>query len=137
VRRLLERATRSLVRRGVRDGLLGGNGLWLAAGAVAWLVRWLSRSPPPRVVREQIRLGETITVSSVAPPPFGRNARKLARAEQAAAKAARRQVRSERTGAELAGASGSAGHEAEAKSRRSRGGRGGRGGGGRSARATA
>jgi hypothetical protein len=99
VKRLLERATRDLVRRGIRDGLLGGNGIWLALGAVAWLARWLSRSPAPGVVREQIRVGETITVTSVAPPAFGRRARKLAKAERTEAAAARRQVRSERKNA--------------------------------------
>ncbi len=97
MKRLLERTARELVRRGVRDGLLGGNGLWLAAGAAAWLVRWLARSEAPPVVREEIRVGETITVTSVAPPPFGRRARKLAKGERKAAKSARKQIRRERS----------------------------------------
>lgn len=85
------------MRRGVRDGLFGGNGLWLAAGAAAWLVRWLARSREPGIVREQIRVGETITVTSVAPPPFGRRARQLAKADRKAAKSARKQIRRERS----------------------------------------
>lgn len=110
MKRLLERLTRDLVRRGIHDGLLGGNGIWLALGAVAWLARWLSRSPSPTVVREQIRVGETITVTSVAAPAFGRRARKLANAERTAAASARRQVRSERkNAAELGGATGADG----------------------------
>lgn len=99
MKRLFERVTRDLVRRGIRDGLLGGNGIWLALGAVSWLVRWLSRVPSQRVVREQIRVGETITITSVAAPPFGRTARKLAKRERKLAKAARRQVRSQRKAA--------------------------------------
>ncbi len=96
MRRLLERAARDLVRRGIRDGLLGGNGIWLALGAVAWLLRWLSRTPTQHVVRETIRVGETITITSQPAPPFGRKARKLAKTEKEAAKAARRQVTAER-----------------------------------------
>jgi hypothetical protein len=103
VKRLIERVTRDLVRRGISDGLLGGNGIWLALGAVSWLVRWLSRVPSQRVVHEQIRVGETITITSVPAPPFGRKARKLARRERKLAKAARRQLRGQRsTAPELA-----------------------------------
>jgi hypothetical protein len=137
VKRLLERLTRNLVRRGVREGLLGGNGIWLAAGAVAWLVRWLSRSPTQRVVREQIRVGETITVRSVPPPPFGRKARKLAKADRAAAKLARHQVRSERkAAAELVDPARVADDETPARGTGG-GGSPGRKGAGRSARAPA
>jgi hypothetical protein len=96
VRALFERLARNLVRRGIRDGLLGGNGIWLALGAGAWLVRWLLRSPAERVVTESIRVGETITISSVPAPPYGREARKLTKADRAAAEQARRQVRLER-----------------------------------------
>jgi hypothetical protein len=96
VRSLLERLARNLVRRGIRDGLLGGNGIWLALGASAWLVRWLSRSPAQRVLTESIRVGETITITSVPAPPYGRNARKLAKADRADAELIRRQVRLER-----------------------------------------
>ena len=98
---LFERVARNLVRRGIRDGLLGGNGVWLALGAGAWLVRWLARAPSQRVVTESIRLGETITVTSVPAPPYGRAARKLASSDRATAKLARRQVKREREQAPL------------------------------------
>jgi hypothetical protein len=93
---LIERLTRNLVRRGIRDGLLGGNGVWLAAGALAWLVRFLLRREGGKVITENIRLGETITVTMVPAPPFGRTARKLARSERAEAKTQQRQVKAER-----------------------------------------
>lgn len=96
MRGILERYTRNLVRRGIREGLLGGNGVWLALGATAWLVRWLSKTPAPGVVTEQLRLGESITVTSVPPPPFGRNARKLPKQDRKAAKLAHAQIRAER-----------------------------------------
>jgi hypothetical protein len=79
---LIERITRKLVRRGIRDGLLAGNGIWVAVGAVAWLVRFLRRRPAPGVVTERIKPGESILVTSVPAPPFGRRARKLRRAER-------------------------------------------------------
>lgn len=96
MRSLFERLARNLVRRGIRDGLLGGNGIWLALGAAAWLVRWLSRTPAKRVVTEVIRVGETITVTSVPAPPYGRKARKLPTGDRKAAELARRQVKAER-----------------------------------------
>lgn len=96
MRGILERVTRNLVRRGIRDGLLGGNGIWLALGVSAWLIRWLSKSPAQRVVTERLRVGESITVTSVPPPAFGRKARKLAEADRQAAALARRQIRAER-----------------------------------------
>jgi hypothetical protein len=97
VRPLVERVARNLIRRGIRDGLLGGNGIWLGIGAAAWLVRWLSRTPAQRVVTETIRVGETITVTSVPPPPYGRSARRLTKADRQEAELARRQVRRERS----------------------------------------
>ncbi|MHB1508495.1 MAG: hypothetical protein ACYCST_00510 [Acidimicrobiales bacterium] len=109
MRRLLQRVTRDLVRRGVRDGLLGGNGVWLAVGAAAWLVRFLARTPEQRVVRERIRVGETITVTSTPAPPFGRRARTLERADRAKARRTRREVRAERKRAPVTLAGGTAG----------------------------
>jgi hypothetical protein len=106
---LIERLTRNLVRKGIRDGLLGGNGMWLALGAGAWLLRFLMHKPSGRVITETIALGETITVSSVPPPPVGRTARKLAKADRLEAKERHKQIRAERESAqEMPGAAPSA-----------------------------
>lgn len=91
-----DRVTRNLVRKGFREGLLAGNGRWLAIGAVTWLVRQLRAKPRPRVVTERLKLGESIVVTHLPAPAFGRRARKLSKAEQAAAAAERRQVKAER-----------------------------------------
>jgi hypothetical protein len=123
VRSLFERLARNLVRRGIRDGLLGGNGIWLALGAAAWLVRWLSRTPAQRVVTEVIRVGETITITSVPAPAYGRQARKLTTADRKAAELARRQVNAERKRAPeraVAPAAGSSSSEAKAAKRAKR-----------------
>lgn len=82
---LIERVTRNLVRRGVRDGLLAGNGVWMALGAVAWLIRFLRKRPSPKVVTETLRSGESIVVTNVPAPPFGRRARKIKRADRKSA----------------------------------------------------
>lgn len=71
----LDRATRSLVRQGLRRGL-GGDGKWLAVGAVAWFVRFLMKKREPAVIAEQLRPGETLVVTNVGPPPRGRKARR-------------------------------------------------------------
>jgi len=91
-----DRVTRNLVRKGLREGLLGGNGRWLAVGALTWLARFLRAKPQPRVVTEQLKLGESILVTHRPAPPYGRRARRLSKAEQAEAAAERRQVRAER-----------------------------------------
>jgi hypothetical protein len=96
---LIERLTRNLVRRGIRDGLLGGNGMWLALGAGAWLVRFLMHKQSGRVITETIALGETITVTSVPAPPVGRKARKLAKAERLQVKERQREIKAARKGA--------------------------------------
>jgi hypothetical protein len=96
MRNWFERITRSLMRRGVREGLLGGSGVWLAVGAVSWLLRFLARSPERRVVVEEIRLGETIVVTSVPPPPSGRRRRKQEADARRTARAAAKQIRHER-----------------------------------------
>ncbi|MGH9172667.1 MAG: hypothetical protein ACRD0Z_17675 [Acidimicrobiales bacterium] len=93
---LIERLTRSLVRRGIRDGLMGGSGAWLALGAGAWLLRFLMHRPSGRVITEKIRLGETITVTSAPAPPFGRKARRLAKVDRKEAELQRRRIKSER-----------------------------------------
>ena len=105
MRNYLDRWTRRLVRRGLRAGLIEGSNTWLSIGAIAWLVRFLSRRPPPQVNVERLRLGESILVTHVAAPPRSRRqrrkaARNAARLEERQAKdrakreASRRYVRS-------------------------------------------
>ena len=76
----IDRVTRSALRRGIRQGLLAGDGKWLAAGAVAWLVRFLSTRREPKVVVERLRVGEAVVVTNLGPQPRGRKARRAARA---------------------------------------------------------
>jgi hypothetical protein len=77
---LVDSLARRLVRRSLRRGLLEGSSVWLVVGAVAWLVRLLVRPEAEKVVREDLRLGETIMVSHLAPPERvrGRKARERA-----------------------------------------------------------
>lgn len=76
---LLDRLTRTLVRRGFREGLLKGNTAWLAAGAAAWLVRYLMKKREPEVIVERLAPGERIVVENLG-PQHGRAARKARRA---------------------------------------------------------
>lgn len=76
---LLDRISRRIVRRGLRQGLLEGSSLWLVAGAVAWLFRLLTTPESPRVVRERIAVGESIVVTHLPAPPSARVARRAAR----------------------------------------------------------
>src|ERR1035438_274041 len=89
MRRFLDRWARQLVRRGVRSGLIEGSNLWLSIGAIAWLLRLLSKRPSPRVSVEQLRLGESMIVSHVPAPPRSRRAKRKA-ARKAAELAQRR-----------------------------------------------
>ena len=59
---LIDTVARKLIRRGLRQGLIEGSALWLAIGAVAWLVRLMLRPDKEHVVRERLQLGESITV---------------------------------------------------------------------------
>ena len=59
---LIDSVARRLVRRGLRQGLLEGNAMWLVVAASAWLVRLLMRPDKEQIVRERLRVGETITV---------------------------------------------------------------------------
>lgn len=76
---LLDRISRRVVRRGLRQGLLEGSSLWLVAGVLAWLFRLLSTPEAPRVVRERIALGESIVVTHVPAPSSRRRARRAKR----------------------------------------------------------
>ncbi len=66
---LFDRAVRTGIRRGFRDGLFGDSQLWLALGAVALGVRAIQRLGARKavVVTEQLRPGETIVVRHLAP----------------------------------------------------------------------
>lgn len=76
---LTDRVTRAAVRRGLKEGLLAGDGKWLALGAVAWLVRFLSKRQEPKTVVEELRVGESLTVTNLGPPLKRRAARRAAR----------------------------------------------------------
>jgi hypothetical protein len=66
VERLLSYITRNAWRR----GLLGGNRLWVVAGAAALLVRLVRRDGREKVVyREELQPGEAIVISHLAPEP--------------------------------------------------------------------
>jgi hypothetical protein len=97
VRRYLDRWTRELVRRGLRSGLIEGSNLWLAIGAIAWLLRFLSRRQAPKVSVESLRLGESIVVSHVPAPPRTRRARKkaLRKAEKLEQRSAKLQAKAQ------------------------------------------
>jgi hypothetical protein len=77
--KLIERITNYLVRRGFRRGLVEGSNIWLALGAVAFLVRFISRPEQPKVVSERLALGESIVVTHLPAPSNGRRARNQAR----------------------------------------------------------
>jgi hypothetical protein len=81
LRKLLDPLSRRLFSRGLRGGLVEGSGIWLAVAAVAALVRFLMRRDEPRVVREELRLGETITVTHKPGPakPTRRERRRAAK----------------------------------------------------------
>jgi hypothetical protein len=78
VRSFLDRWARQLIRRGLRAGLIEGSNVWLSIGAVAWLLRFLSRREAPQVSVEQLRLGESVVVTHVPAPPGTKRARKKA-----------------------------------------------------------
>ncbi len=75
-RGLVDRLTRAAVRRGLRDGLMAGDGRWLAAGAFAWLVRFLMKRHEPEVVTERLRPGESLLVTNLGRPPRRRKSRR-------------------------------------------------------------
>ncbi len=81
LRRVLDPLTRRLLRRGLREGLFEGSSIWLAIGAVAAVVRLLTRPEQPKVVREDLQVGETIVVTHQPGPaqPTRRERRRAAR----------------------------------------------------------
>ncbi|MGH9292273.1 MAG: hypothetical protein ACRDZ6_05785 [Acidimicrobiales bacterium] len=105
---MLGRVLSFFIRRGLRQGLIGGSSAWLAVGALAWLVRLLKRRPAEAVVTEKLALGESILVSHVPPPPRGRAARELSAAERARARDERGGIAAERKSARRRRATGRA-----------------------------
>jgi hypothetical protein len=83
--KLIARIVDGLVRRGLRRGLLEGSNLWLAVGAAAFVVRFISRAEEPKLVSERLALGESIVVTHLPAPTSGRRARKKERASEEAA----------------------------------------------------
>ncbi len=75
----IDRYLRKILMRGLTDGILAGDGLWLAVGVGAWVLRLLLTKPDPPVVVEQLRQGESIVVTNLGPTPRGRAAKKAAR----------------------------------------------------------
>jgi|HubBroStandDraft_1064217.scaffolds.fasta_scaffold61325_3 hypothetical protein len=75
----LDRLARRLVRNGVRRGVVEGNDLWLALGALALLYRVLSKKDAPLRATERLALGESIVVTHVPADPTRRQLRKATR----------------------------------------------------------
>ncbi|HEV2361250.1 MAG TPA: hypothetical protein VGS21_06075 [Acidimicrobiales bacterium] len=81
---LFEKLTKNLVRKGLREGLVEGSTLWLALGALAFLVRFMGRPEEPKVATESLRLGESITITHLPAPPSRRQQRRTAKATRRA-----------------------------------------------------
>ncbi|HMC51187.1 MAG TPA: hypothetical protein VKI64_00385 [Acidimicrobiales bacterium] len=70
----MDRLLSYLTRNAWRRGLIGGNRVWVVAGAAAVLVRLVRRDGRARVVfREELQPGEAVVISHLAPetPPGG------------------------------------------------------------------
>jgi hypothetical protein len=78
VRSYLDRRVRQLIRRGLRAGLIEGSNVWLSIGAIAWLLRFLSRRDAALVSVQELRVGESVIVSHVPAPPSTKRGRKKA-----------------------------------------------------------
>ncbi|MHB8245365.1 MAG: hypothetical protein ACYDGN_08435 [Acidimicrobiales bacterium] len=76
VKSLIDRLTRAALRRGLRNGLLAGDGKWVAVGAVAWLVRLLMKKKEPDTVVEKLSIGQSIVVTNLGPRLKGRGTRR-------------------------------------------------------------
>lgn len=67
------RLIRRLIRTGLRRGILEGSVPWVAVAAFAGLVQLLLRAEKPKVVTEELRIGESILVTHV-PGPSAKSA---------------------------------------------------------------
>lgn len=76
MRRLIDRFTRRALRDGLRRGVFGGNDFWLAVGAIGLLVKVLTKKDAPKVVTEQLKLGESLTITHLPAPPSRRAVRR-------------------------------------------------------------
>ncbi len=76
--RSLDRLARRWVRQGLQRGLLKGESRYLVLGAAALVVRLMLRPEAPRIVREELQLGETLVVRHAPAPPTRRQRRKAA-----------------------------------------------------------
>jgi hypothetical protein len=79
VRAFVERISKKYLRVGFRRGLTEGSDLWLAVGALALLVRVVTKQDKPAKVTERLKLGESITVTHIAADPTRRAAKRAAR----------------------------------------------------------
>ena len=69
-------------RFGLMRGLLGGSRPWLVLGGVAWTFRalqWARRPGPTTLLREELGVGETISIRLDPPEPTRRQRRKAER----------------------------------------------------------
>lgn len=76
MRAFLERISKRYVRIGFRRGVSESSDLWLAIGALALLVRVVSKKDKPSSVVERLKVGETITVTHLPAPPTRRAERR-------------------------------------------------------------
>jgi hypothetical protein len=74
---LFDRLTRSLLRQGLRRGLLEGSAAWLIVLAAVWLVRLLGRPEEPQRLTARLPAGQSILVRQL--EPLSRRARKRGR----------------------------------------------------------
>lgn len=72
---------RSLLRRGIKRGVFGGERLWLVVGAGALVARWglkALRKQPEVVFSEKMGVGEHLFITHRPPSASSRNVRPVA-----------------------------------------------------------